>query len=455
MNFLGQRLRTGKDPRSLVEYSVLRDEMAKLTHPARPDVDWQKVEQLCLNLFKLNGVELQTTAWYTIARMHNSGLNGMNEGLAILESLIIYQWAQLWPQQMHARMEILASLSRRLQQQLRTTTFSYAELILVYKAEQHLSKIGNVLQNLELKYVSQFDELSTFMRNTAIRLENLDAVESSFISPLSASTTSITNSDDASTAVSSSQSWVYVPQIEIEEPPVMAHSTTKAPNQWKGFFAGILTTLLLGSVAMLGLKQMTADPLILIQSSVLPLNEVMDKRELMELKNTHHALILQRDEMLLDLTQQRLSELASMSPYWVQKRGEQLIEQAHILWPEHPKSALLATDWQQQLQANSIPLESLNHWHQANEQLQQLADKLNSLDERRGQYMTVSQLKTAIFAIQQTLAKSSPIEESLRQFYEAEQQGNLSSAMVTKLDNQFNQLLNRYSLLIGKDVLAL
>ncbi|EJL1096684.1 hypothetical protein PNO76_004243 [Escherichia coli] len=32
------KLKTGGDPRSLPDYAALRDEISKLTHPARPDV---------------------------------------------------------------------------------------------------------------------------------------------------------------------------------------------------------------------------------------------------------------------------------------------------------------------------------------------------------------------------------------------------------------------------------
>ena len=79
------KLKTGGDPRSLPDYAALRDEISKLTHPARPDVDWRYVETLCLRLYEHNGVELQTASWYTIARMHTTGLSGLNEGLVAAE----------------------------------------------------------------------------------------------------------------------------------------------------------------------------------------------------------------------------------------------------------------------------------------------------------------------------------------------------------------------------------
>ncbi|WP_266153284.1 type VI secretion system ImpA family N-terminal domain-containing protein [Enterobacter sp. HSTU-ASh6] len=69
-------VRTGGDPRSLPQFTALRDEMSKLTHPARPDVDWMQVEKLALSLFEINGVELQTGAWYTLARSQLAQVRG-------------------------------------------------------------------------------------------------------------------------------------------------------------------------------------------------------------------------------------------------------------------------------------------------------------------------------------------------------------------------------------------
>ncbi|HEY3987399.1 type VI secretion system ImpA family N-terminal domain-containing protein [Cedecea sp.] len=122
------KIKTGGDPRALPDYGLLRDELAKLSHPARPDVDWRNVEQLSLSLFSQNGVELQTVAWYTLARTRLATMAGLNEGLALLEALIVHQWGVMWPQPVHARMEILAGFSHRLQSLLRTLTLQYSDL---------------------------------------------------------------------------------------------------------------------------------------------------------------------------------------------------------------------------------------------------------------------------------------------------------------------------------------
>jgi type VI secretion system protein VasL len=147
------KIKTGGDPRTLPDYAALRDELSKLTHPARPDVNWQYAERLCLSLFEQNGVELQTAAWYTLARTHLAGLSGLNEGLAILEALIGHQWGALWPQPVHARMEILSGLSQRLQQRMRTLLLNDSDLCQLYRAEQLLTGLCVVLQRLELKHL--------------------------------------------------------------------------------------------------------------------------------------------------------------------------------------------------------------------------------------------------------------------------------------------------------------
>lgn len=129
-------LKTGGDPRTLADYARLRDEMNKLTHPARPDVNWQHAETLCLSLFEHNGVELQTATWYTLARTHQAGLNGLNEGLTILVALVSRQWGNVWPQQTAVRMKILSSLSKRLQLAMRTLPLTSIDLRQLYQPKR-------------------------------------------------------------------------------------------------------------------------------------------------------------------------------------------------------------------------------------------------------------------------------------------------------------------------------
>lgn len=86
----------------------------------------------------------------------------------------------------------------------------------------------------------------------------------------------------------------------------------------------------------------------------------------------------------------------------------------------------------------------------AQERLRQLAERLNGLDEKKGRYMTVSELKTVVFAIQQPLEKTLPLEELLRQYQVQSESGQTPSpALRQQIDSRFTQLLNRYALLVS------
>lgn len=114
------RIRVGGDPRNFSEFVALREELAKLNHPACPDVDWGKVEQLCLALFQQNGADLQSAAAFALARSQRHGLEGMAQGVALIDALGC-EWPNVWPPMPSLRQEILAWLFLQLQSLLRST----------------------------------------------------------------------------------------------------------------------------------------------------------------------------------------------------------------------------------------------------------------------------------------------------------------------------------------------
>jgi hypothetical protein len=169
-SFLRQ-VRAGGDPCTFRESGELQAEMGKLTHPARPDVDWPRVESLCLALFRQNGVELQTLVCYIVARTKQQGLVGMTDGLEALQTLMVRHWADFWPMQAHSRVTLLSWLAEKLQQSLRTMETPYHDLARVYRCEQYLADIEKVLRQRELWHLTRMDIVAGQLRNVALRLE--------------------------------------------------------------------------------------------------------------------------------------------------------------------------------------------------------------------------------------------------------------------------------------------
>lgn len=447
-----RKIKTGGDPRTLPDYTALRDELSKLIHPARPDVNWQYVEKLCLSLFEQNGVELQTAAWYTLARTQLAGLFGLNEGLTILEALINHQWGALWPQPVHARMEILSSLSQRLQQRMRSLPLNYSDLSQLYRAEQLLTALGVVLQRLELKHLSQLDTLRTLMHNSAVRLENSDGITStgSNIQPGVVLPATMMNAATASTrdfagspvkdTPESAVKWVYVAQPE-QQPNVEVLAAMPTPvKKWKSFSAGMCTMLVITTVSVWGWHFLhRPDPLqTQLAASLAPFPATLTPEQL--------DILRQQTPLPQDFvarTQQQLARLDKLPPDWDIAYSRKLIEQVQALWPEQAEP--LAQKWQQRLNAAALPTEQLNGWYQGMMKLKQLSDRLNGLDEQKGKYMTVSELKSVVFSIRQSFNQSMPAEEQLRVLSENPAGVPLLSAARSQLEVHLKQLAARYA----------
>lgn len=453
-DIIPRKIKTGGDPRTLADYATLRDELSKLTHPARPDVNWHYVEKLCLSLFEQNGVELQTAAWYTLARTQLAGLFGLNEGLAILDALISHQWGTLWPQPVHARMEILSSLNQRLQQRMRSLPLNYSDLRQLYRAEQLLGSLGEVLQRLELKHLSQLDTLRSLMHNSAVRLENSNDttstgsnIQSGIVLPATVkngaviSTGSHTGSlSEETPAPDSPVKWVFVAQPEHHANVEVLTAMPTQVKKWKSFTAGMCTMLIMSTGAVWSWQFLhRPDPLqTQLAASLAPLPAPLAPEKLDMLRQQSPS-----SQTMIEQTQQQLARLDKLPPDWSITYSRKLTEQAQVLWPEQAKP--LTQQWQQHLNAAALPVEQLNGWYKGMSTLQKLSDRLNGLDEQKGKYMTFSELKSVVFSVRQSFNQSIPAEEQLRILSENPPGVPLPAAARSQLEMHLKQLAARYA----------
>lgn len=150
----------------------------------------------------------------------------------------------------------------------------------------------------------------------------------------------------------------------------------------------------------------------------------------------------------LPQTQRQLGELARLAPDWAVSYGDQLVRQALSRWPDQAQP--LAQQWRQQLSAAALPAENLTGWSEGMQQLQRLAGQLNALDEQKGRYLTVSELKTAVFAIMQSFNRAVPLEEELRQLAVLPVEQPWPAARGSLAELHLQQLIVEYALLKRK-----
>ena len=141
------RVRLGGDPGNFDEFKRLHGELAKLNHPACPDVDWAKIEGLSLRLFELNGVELQTAVAFVLARSYRNGMAGLTEGVVLLSTLT-QEWSRLWPMQASARIDLIAWLFAQLHPLVRRVEWGRSSSAALSELIVQLNRLEHGLQRL-------------------------------------------------------------------------------------------------------------------------------------------------------------------------------------------------------------------------------------------------------------------------------------------------------------------
>ena len=77
--------------------------------------------------------------------------------------------------------------------------------------------------------------------------------------------------------------------------------------------------------------------------------------------------------------------------------------------------------------------------------LKQLSDRLNGLDEQKGKYMTISELKSVVFSTMQSFNQAIPAEEQLRVLAKSPAGQPLPVAASAQTEMHLKQLTARYS----------
>jgi len=169
--FFEMRIRVGGDPRGFAEFVALNEELTKLSHPACPDVDWARVEQWCQGLFEQNGADLQTAAAFALARSQRRGLEGMAQGVALIDALG-GQWTSLWPALSSVRLDILAWLFMQWQPLLRGMALNAQHVPALVQLDAALLRLQRRLDDQVQIPLVPLQVLRQQLQNLILRLQH-------------------------------------------------------------------------------------------------------------------------------------------------------------------------------------------------------------------------------------------------------------------------------------------
>lgn len=403
------------------------------------------METLCLRLYEHNGVELQTASWYTIARMHTTGLSGLNEGLALIVALTRHHWSVMWPLNTHARLEIITGLFNRLQKTLRGMPPDNRDnLPLLYQTETFLKALSDTLARHELKQSSKVALPEAMVKGYITRLEN-QPVQGEASSPVTLPAQALrSDAPDVQEhqTLPHSRLVYVVSETKTEYTPSLQKSP---PTFLKPFVAGVCAALLAVSVAIPGWQFLTQpSPEELQLRALLAPPDMLSADQMTQLSRT--PSLLNHASEWITLSGQQITRLTELPPAYNLQRSAQLLQQQRVLFPDNPRVQEMVDNWQKSVRSRALPEEAMTGWNEGMTRLQQLAERLNRLDEQRGKYMTVSELKTEVFGIMQAFNRHIPAEEQLRRYGEVRNQ-NGSEQQQKQMENALAELMSRYWIL--------
>ncbi|RCC89135.1 type VI secretion system baseplate subunit TssF [Escherichia coli] len=423
---------TGSDPRGLPEFSAIREEINKASHPSQPELNWKLVESLALAIFKANGVDLHTATYYTLARTRTQGLAGFCEGAELLAAMVSHDWDKFWPQGGPARTEMLDWFNSRsgniLRQQI---SFAESDLPLIYRTERALQLICDKLQQVELKRVPRVENLLYFMQNTRKRLE--PQLKSN--TENAAQTTVRTLIYAPETQASSTPEAVVPPLPGLPEMKVEVRSLTENPPQAsvikqgstvRGFIAGIACSVAVASA----LWWWQVYP---VQQQLLQVNDT-----------AQGAATVWMASPELENYERRLQQLLDTSPVQPLETEMQMMRVADSRWPESLQQQQASTQWNEALKTRAQSSPQLRGWLQTRQDLHAFADLVM---QREKEGLTLSYIKNVIWQAERGLGQETPVESLLTQYQDARAQKQNTDALEKQINERLEGVLSRWLLL--------
>ncbi|EKT60190.1 VasL domain-containing protein [Providencia sneebia] len=420
-------IKVGGSPLETPEFIALKTEFNKLNHPARPEMSWVLIESLCVTLFKSHGIDLQSSVYYTIARLQLHGLSGFTEGCELLANVVVTQWDNLWPEQTHYRADIFNWFNSRAGATLRQLNFETSDLRLIYRSERALQLIIDKLAQTTWSKIPKLENLLWFFQNAAKNLEQRE---------------DLLHQNKAPTV--KLPPLVYIQQSEIhqEQQPqpivieknINPEQKTEQPNpviQKKmsavnGFLIGLFSSAVLfvgiGYAIYYQLKQE------IVAMTSVPAGAA--------------AQWLYQPEIATYAD--NLNLLEKQSPIFNLKLSDSLVDKAKKLWPNNADQTYASRNWHNLITTRLENTPINDSWSETASLLQQLSDKIVMQERNRGSF-TLSYLKTSIYDIQKQHNKNIPIEEKLREFSVQIDNGQpISPTLINNIDAQIHGLLARY-----------
>ncbi|MGB7801753.1 VasL domain-containing protein [Buttiauxella sp.] len=436
----------GHDPRLSKSFLLLSSELSPLSGSIPARLDWNALEERCFQLFHEYGYDLQSGMWFCLINLRLKSWKGLALALDLLSTAFTHNSQRCWPPvaAVAHRQQLIDWFNANVATHIYTLEYGPENSTEMRQVERSIGVLCSQSKNLQSRSHDSLNNLHYFLQVRCRSVPYPAQTKVVKAAPVTAENTLPLASEKKSTAP--------VNDILPEAEPAdirLAPASRPRPLLWAagGMAAGIafcaVAAALWLSSHSLSFSERLSAPLLALQHSELQLDEAWNKAPAPDL-NVHKEAVLAQVAPVLDWLSQQPSDV-------LLRQGGKLSDHLEKAYPDNEFSAR----WRRSLQEKAGDIPALDGFVLANKHLDELETRLLNAEKKHSQYMTVSELKTAVYQIRQDLQRNGiPAETLLWQLSQQNKNTDKINSALLKQVSQRIEALNsrRFNYLTEKNI---
>ncbi|MCS2163140.1 type VI secretion system ImpA family N-terminal domain-containing protein [Scandinavium sp. H11S7] len=422
----------GHDPRLSKAFLLLSSDLSPLNGTLPTTTDWHMLEDKCFQLFRDYGYDLQNGVWFCLIAMRLNGWAGLAQSLELLSTAFTHNNLRCWPPVAAAqqRQQLIDWFCANVATQIYTLEYGPQNNGEMRQVERCIGLLCEYAKGQSSRSHDSLRNLHYFLQ---VRCRSVPYPPQKVMAQQAQSTV-------AADPKRVKEKPAPVPSGPQSAPVVLAQTTpsvsaaAQRPLCWalSGLAAGICLCL---SVAVVGYYlQLPA----LSETLIAPVAQLQQRENALESawRDTPAPRIQQQKQVILQQATPALNWLSAQSSDALFRQGDRLANYLELAFPNNQVS----TQWRRSLKEKSGSIPALDGYIQANAHLDALEARLLNAERSKSKYMTVSELKTAVYQIRQDLQRNGIAAETL--LWEMQSQKNKGEAVDPALLKQFSQRID-------------
>jgi type VI secretion system protein VasL len=427
----------GHDPRLSKSFLLLSSELSPLsgTIPAR--LDWNALEEKCFQLFHEYGYDLQSGMWFCLINLRLKSWKGLALALDLLSTAFTHNSQRCWPPlaAVQQRQQLMDWFNANVATHIYTLEYGPENSGEMRLVEKSIGVLCGQSKNLHSRSHDSLKNLHYFLQ---VRCRSVPYP--SQIKPVKA----LQPVPEPAPETISEKKAAVIEMLPDAEPAEIRLEPAPRPLLWAlgGMAAGIAICAIAASIwfsaQSLSLGEKLSAPLLALQHSERQMDEVWRKAQEPELRAQKTA-VLTHAVPLLDWLSEQPSDV-------LLRQGKILSDHLEEAYPDNELSAR----WHRTLQEKAGDIPALDGIVLANKHLDELDARLLNAEKKHSQYMTVSELKTAVYEIRQDLQRNGTSAETLLWMIQQDRKNNreVNPVLLKKITQRIDAL-NAYSSIVS------